>query len=40
MPRPPEPVTVLLQQLARMLPPVGQEPKRRLVPAKVFSDLY
>jgi hypothetical protein len=36
----PVPVRILLEQLARLLPPVGKEPRRRLVPEKVFSGLY
>ena len=36
----PAPVRNLLAELAKLLPPVGQEPKRRLVPAKVFGGLY
>ena len=36
----PKPVAVALDHLAQMLPPVGKEPKKRLVPEKVFRDLY
>ena len=36
----PRPVAAVLDQLARLLPPVGKEPKKKLVPEKVFRDLY
>jgi hypothetical protein len=36
---PPE-VAALLEQLARLLPPVGHEPPRRLRPASVFRGQY
>jgi hypothetical protein len=36
----PKPVAVVLEHLKQMLPPVGKEPKKRLVPEKVFRGLY
>ncbi len=40
MTRLPKPVAVVMDQLAQLLPPVGKEPKKRLVPEKVFRGLY
>jgi hypothetical protein len=39
MRHPPE-VVALLEQLARLLPPVGREPPRRGQPAYVFRGQY
>ncbi len=36
---PPE-VAALLEQLARLLPPVGREPPKRVRPAGVFRGPY
>jgi hypothetical protein len=36
----PEPVVRVLTMLAKMLPPVGREPRLLWLPSRVFNGLY